>query len=514
MPAKTSIRWWPAAVIFFAGLGFLLWARLGGDRTGQERFVQSLITVFLTLVALLLWFLLLSRLRWTIRLLGLSVVAVAVLALTQSVRIRGVSGDLVPILAWRWTPQKHSAPSTPHTGLGAVRGAEPALFDYPAFLGPHGDATVRGIRLARDWSARPPREVWRRPIGAGWSAFSVVGNLAVTQEQRGEEELVVAYDLTTGEILWVHADPGRYETTIAGVGPRANPTIADDRVYTVGGVGLLNALDLATGETIWSRDILKDNGAANPEWGKSCSPLVLDDLVVVSAGGPAGRSLVAYHRETGQPIWHGGSDRSGYSSPKVATLAGVRQILILNKASVAAHSPETGEVLWQYPWSSDQPNVAQPVVLPGDRLLVSSGYGVGSKLLQISHDPGGGLQASLVWESPRLKAKFTNVVVHEGYIYGLDDGTLVCLDPETGRRCWKRGRYGHGQMILVEDLLLITTEKGEVVLVEPSPEEHRELGRFTALTGKSWNNPALAGAYLLVRNHREAAMFELPLESS
>ena len=169
----------------------------------------------------------------------------------------------------------------------------------------------RGLKLARDWSERPPQLLWRQPIGAGWSAFAVVGSSAITQEQRGEYEMVVCYDLKSGREQWTHSDHDRYEATPAGVGPRATPTIVEDRVYTLGATGILNCLDLATGERVWSEDILYDNGAELASWGMSGSPLVLDDLVVVSAGGGEGKSLVAYHKDTGERVWSGGSRSRG-----------------------------------------------------------------------------------------------------------------------------------------------------------------------------------------------------------
>jgi outer membrane protein assembly factor BamB len=324
----------------------------------------------------------------------------------------------------------------------------------------------------------------------------------------------------------VHRDPERYETTIGGVGPRATPTISGNRVYAIGATGLLNALDLSTGERLWSRQAIDENGAKVPEWGKSSSPLVIDDLVVVSVGGSAGRSLVAYDREGGDRVWSAGDFKSWYSSPFVASLAGERQIVIFNQPAVSSHRVDTGEVLWTFAWPSGQPNVAQPLPLSADRLLVSSGYGVGSKMLRLvstasksfggksgtpSAEGPGKLSAELIWESPRLKAKFANFVEHEGYVYGLDDGTMVCLDPETGERCWKQGRYGHGQMILADDLLIVQTEYGDIVLIEPQPDRLVELHRFNVLEGKSWNSPALAGNLLLVRNNHEAACYELPL---
>jgi outer membrane protein assembly factor BamB len=220
---------------------------------------------------------------------------------------------------------------------------------------------------------------------------------------------------------------------------------------------------------------------------------------------------VAYDAESGAPVWNAGDGAASYSSPTLVTLAGRPQLVVLNAASVSGHDPATGKVLWEQPFPSQQPNVALPVRLDADRLLVSAGYGVGSKAYRV-RDEGGTLAATLEWESPRLKSKFANLIVHEDYVYGLDDGVLTCLDPASGERRWKSGRHGHGQLLLVAGLLLVQTEEGELVLVEPSPEAYRELGRFEALDGKTWNPPALAGSLLLVRNDREAAAYELPVE--
>ena len=512
-----SIRWWPAIAVGILATVAVIWIQ-SGDSTGQNKYTRSVMFVFVALVLLVLWWTFLSRLAARVRVAGLVIVVGVVLAGTQLVRFSGVTGDLEPLLKWRWTATPDE--TLPRGGLdspgpGLVPDPPPGAADYPQFLGPNRNGTVEGLRLARDWDARPPREVWRREVGAGWSSFAVAGGIAVTQEQRGPDEMVVAYDLSTGEILWTHSDPERYDTTIAGIGPRATPTVVDGRVYTLGATGILNALDLATGKRFWTRNIVEDNETVNPEWGRSGSPLVLDAVVVVSAGGSPGKSLVAYDRETGERVWSDGDDFCGYSSPYPTILAGVPQILIFNRGSVVAHDPGTGEVLWSLPWPPEQPNVAQPLPLPGDRLLVSSGYGIGSKLLRVvgreGEDGESVLDTELIWESPRLKAKFTNPVFHDGYVYSLDDGTMVCLDPENGERRWKRGRYGHGQVLLVDGLLIVTTEKGDVVLVEPDPDEHVELGRVTAVDGRLWNPPALAGRYLLVRNDREAVCYELPI---
>jgi len=546
------LRWWPAAGVVVLALLWLARVWLTGDAIRQQRVVNTLVTAILAGFLLLAWLVTISGLRPRVR--G-AILAASLLATATAMalfRVRGVTGDLVPIVEPRWAAAPRASPparpaellvdaamppsptdvsgaAPAATDIGVTTGTDTARLehapeqpspplpapdggthDYPQFLGPTRNGVVPGVRLATDWSAQPPRRAWRQAIGTGWSGFAVAGDLAITQEQRGEDELVIAYEAATGRGRWSHSDRARYATVIAGEGPRATPTVHDGRVFTMGATGLVNALDLATGRRLWSRDVLADNEAQSPEWGKSCSPLVVGGLVVVSAGGAQGRSLVAYDAATGERAWSGGGDGSSYSSPLLTRLAGSEQIVIFNRGSLAGHDPASGAVLWEHPWPASQPNVAQPLPLPGDRLLVSSGYGIGSKVLQLSRDADDSLRASLVWESPRLKAKFTNLVFHDGSVYGLDDGVLVCLDPATGARRWKAGRYGHGQVVLAGGVLVVQTEEGEVVLVDPDPSGLKETARFQALDGKTWNPPALAGYRLLVRNDREAAAYDLP----
>jgi len=550
-PAK--VRWWPAWLILLGWLLGLAYIWLVAPGIRQDRNLLSLVATGVTAILLLLWFLLASALPWKTRLVGLGLVAATAALVTALFRIEGVSGDLIPILAFRWSARPGSAALSPEPSPPLDRRAEPspraaaapspalgasagtltptgsvpllavpaavaevepaAAVDYPQFLGPTRDGVLPGPRLARDWSKQPPRLLWRQPVGAGWSAFAVVENVAVTQEQHGDEEQVVAYDSRTGRPLWRHSDRARYDTVIAGVGPRATPTIRDGRVFSMGATGILNALRLETGERLWSRRVLEENGSSNLSWGTSGSPLVDGDLVVVSAGGGAGRSLVAYAVDNGAPLWATGASPQSYSSATIATVAGRRQVLVFNGGSVAGHDATTGASLWEQPWPAEQPNVAQPLPVGTDRVLFSAGYGVGSKLYELTAAADGSLASALVWESPRLKAKFANVFLHEGFLYGFDDGVFTCLDPKDGQRRWRAGRYGHGQAILVGGLFLIQTEEGEVVLVDPSPDGLQELTRFTDFDGKTWNPPALAGNRLYVRTDREAAAFELPLEA-
>ena len=500
---QRGVRWWPAALVLTVVAARLAMIWLGEATSAQARVVPTLKVSVLAAALLLIWAVLFSRLPGRTRLAILLAVLVAAAVARLTVRITGVSGNVVPILAWRWAG--HTALEDPDA---VRRGAEMARAggDYPQFYGPRRDSTLAAPRLDGDWRARPPKLLWRRDVGEAWSAFAVAGAAAVTQEQRGDVEVVVRYDLATGREEWVHADRTALLTTIGGRGPRATPTIADGRVYALGATGLLSCLDLATGDLVWSRNLIEDHQARLADYGMPSSPLLVDDLVIVQLA-RVGRSLVAHRRADGEPVWRAGEESGSYSTPILGSIAGRRQILVVNQRSIAGHDPRSGERLWLEPWPHPGEKVTPPLLLDDRHLLVSAGYGAGSRLLRVS--PGGGVEE--VWASPRLKSKFASMVQHEGTVYGLDDGVLTAIDPATGRRIWKRGRYGHGQLILVGDLLLIQTEMGDVVLVAATPEEHRELARLSALSGKTWNPPALAGRYLLVRNNREAACYELPV---
>lgn len=526
-PQPKSPRWWPAVVIIasFALALAVIWAT--GSDNQQYRVLRTLTTISVSTLLIVAWALFFSRLAKRSRVLIFGGLVGATLLFSVSFRFSQFSGNMVPIFEWRWA--KRTLPTA--DGQAPKPTGEPAAhpltkLSFPQFLGPNRDCKIPGPNLATDWDAAPPKKLWRQPIGAAWSGFAVAAQHAVTQEQRGENEAVVCYDLQSGAVLWLHTDAGQYKTAIAGEGPRATPTIHNGKVYTLGATGVLNCLELTTGKPVWQRHIAIDAGldldapvdqsglSSNrnkaKEWGYASSPLIVDDKVVVSAGGENGKSLFAYDTAGGETVWSGGNSRAGYSSPRLAKLHGETQILIFNQDGLAAHSQKNGSVTWRFDWSAPYPHVSMPLSLPGNRVLLSLGYGKGSKLLQVDF-VGGVFSATELWKSIRMKAKFTNLVFHDDHIFGLDDGMFACIDAERGRRKWKDGRYGHGQILLRGSHILVMAENGDVVLLETNPETQVELTKFAALDGKTWNPPALAGEYLLVRNHREAACYKLPL---
>ena len=509
---RPGIRWWPAWLIIIACAGVVFVFRFAGEVPFQTRNLRTAVTVVVSTLLLGVWWLLFSRAHWRSRLVGVLGGALLLGAVASLFRIRGVSGDLVPILEPRWASHEAApvGPASPIVAPATTNGAVQSV-DFPQFQGPRRDGVIEGIRLARDWKATAPQIVWKQPIGAAWSGFAVVGTRAVTQEQRGEEELVTCYELRTGRKLWEHADSSRYATTLAGEGPRCTPSVVGSRVYTLGANGLLNCLDWENGRRVWGRDLRQDAGVGVPGWGFASSPLVHEGRVIVSAGGRDNRSLLAYRADDGEIAWAAGTRPANYSSPALLNLLGVPQVVMFNSERITAHAHATGEVLWEYPWGIGQPHVALPVPVGTNRVVFSSGYGVGAELVELEIAADGRMAPRRVWKSIRLKSKFANFFHRDGYLYGLDDGILACVGAQDGGLRWKEGRYGHGQMLWVRDVLLIMAESGEIVMLAPTPEAPRELGRFRVLSGKTWNPPALAGEWLLVRNDLEAACVRLPV---
>jgi outer membrane protein assembly factor BamB len=429
-------------------------------------------------------------------------------------RTGGITGDGHSDFHWRWT-------QTPEERLLSLAGDEPATprpspiaaksgARWPGFRGPDRDGIVRGVKIATDWSRSPPVELWRRQIGPGWSSFAVRGDLLYTQEQRGADEVVACHNVTTGETVWRHRDPARFWESNAGAGPRATPTLSNDRVYTLGATGIVNALNAADGAVGWSRNAADDTGAKVPNWGFAGSPLVVGSLVIVATAG----RLVAYDRANGDPRWYGPAGGGGYSSPHLVTLGGVKQILLLSGAGAISVAPDTGTQLWQHPWPGD--GIVQPALTADGDVLIGSGSGlsggVGVRRIAVAQGSGG-WTAEERWTSVGLKPYFNDFVVHQGHAFGFDGGSLACIDLADGQRKWKGGRYGYGQMILLadQDLLLVLSEKGELALVAAKADQFRQLARFPAIEGKTWNHPVLVGDILLVRNDREIAAFRLPV---
>jgi outer membrane protein assembly factor BamB len=434
------------------------------------------------------------------------------------IKTNGVNSDLKPDLRWRWTPSAEDIflAGIPRTGsLEPAAGAEIPLTlaqgDWPEFRGIARDGVARGETIMTDWGAHPPKLLWRQRVGPAWSSVIIVGDYLFTQEQRGEQEAVVCYQSSTGKPLWVHEDTARFSESASGPGPRATPTFNAGRIYALGGTGILNCLDARTGTCKWPCDITRDAASKPPMWGFSSSPLVVRGLVIVYGGGDGQKNLLAYRAESGQLAWTAAAGHMSYSSAQLSSIAGQPQVLQLNDGGLMAVDPANGAKLWEHGLAMPGgPRILQPHVVGESQLLVGSleGFGVTSVNLAKEKDSW---SLHEPWTSKDLKPEFSDFVVHDGHLYGFDGSFFGCIDQATGKRCWKGGRYGRGQVILLADqgLLLVLSETGDVILVQASPLEHHELGRLKAVEGKTWNHPVVAHGRLYVRNAEEMACYEL-----
>ncbi|HZA33682.1 MAG TPA: PQQ-binding-like beta-propeller repeat protein [Vicinamibacterales bacterium] len=410
-------------------------------------------------------------------------------------------------------PVTETPPAPKEDSPAPVRPAVLAA-EWPGFRGANRDSVIRDVRINTDWTTSPPAEMWRKPIGPGWSSFAVRGDVFYTQEQRGEEELVSCYRLSTGEPVWRHGDPVRFYESNAGAGPRGTPTIDGDRVYAVGATGIVNALHARTGAKLWSRNAVADTGQTVPDWGIASSPLVLGDIVIVAVAG----QLIAYDAATGQQRWVGEGGGSGYSSPHLLAIDGVSQVLLMRGARTISVAPADGTLLWDHTGGPPATSIVQPALTPEGDVLIAGGDamgGTGMRRLALTHGPDR-WHVEERWHTRGLKPYFNDFVVHKGYAYGFDGSILSSIDLGDGARKWKGGRYGAGQMLLLadQDLLLITSEDGELALVGATPDRFTEVARMPALNGKTWNHPVLVRDLLLVRNGEEMVAFKLSVVAS
>jgi len=511
LPGRTRLL---GIVLLFGGAAF----GIALAHPSYEPAGYSLASVPIVLTAAAAWHLLARFVAPGTARLALAALFVLGFGAFDLVRWEGLDGRLRSSVAWRWTP-------TPEEAFLAAKGAgvaDPAALkpwslrpgDSPEFRGAARDGVVHGLSIEPDWKAIQPLLAWKHPVGPAWSGVVVVDGHVVTQEQRGDKEAVVCYDAESGRELWSHGEATRFSEGISGAGPRATPTFHGGRLYALGATGVVVCLDAASGKAVWTRDLGKEGAAPPPQWGNSSSPLVVDGKVVVFIGGAGARGVVALSAKDGATVWMKLAGRESYSSLQAIEVRGKPQLLAQDIQGMAGLALADGAVLWQRP----NPNAAvipmlQAAAVDDHRYVVTHGEGLALLDLQ---EEGGTWTASETWTTLKVHPYFCNFVLHDGHLYGLDNGVLACVDVKDGSRVWKKGRYGSGQVLLLADqgLLVVLSEKGELALVEARPQDPGEAARFPAIEGKTWAHPAVAQDRLFVRNGTELACYRLrPLKT-
>lgn len=523
----STIVWW----IFFSrvrwleGFGMVGFGLLCGGiliatmhkTMGMTIYIWTLplvITVGVAWLALSFW------LPWNVRRIGLMVAIFATCFYYSLLRSNGVDGGFNPDFSWRWEQTKEqkyveSLPQSPAEKSPVANDAQdvsPLMAsegDWVGFRGANDDAVYTGEPIAEDWNANPPKLKWKRPIGPGWGSVVVVGNLLFTQEQRDKLEVVTAHDIATGETKWEFSEEARFEEAIAGAGPRATPLFHNGLLYVVGAKGSVNCLDARTGKPEWHKEMVAKN-IETPVWGYSSSPIVVGNKIITMPGKPDDHAVVAFDAISGKEEWATAKGEHSYTSAHFATICGVPQVLAFTSAGLIALEPESGKILWQYDWNlKDVARCVQPYV-DGDTVTISTFMGNDMRKLKITKQEDK-WDSEVLWQSMDMKPYFNDMVVQDGFAYGFDNKIFACIDLKDGKRTWKGGRYGNGQVLLLaqQKKLLVQAETGEVVMLEANPEKLKEVGKFKALEGKTWNHPVVAHGLLFVRNGEEMACFEV-----
>ncbi len=529
-----------AVVAITAGVVVFLLQRFVSERDHQNANLFSFGVIAIALLTILFQIFRFARYHGHLLLVPIVVIGLTAILATLF-RFEGFSGEMVPDFKPRfWSVnQPERIPITPGStdSLTPLDPSEKTIAAEAStgFLGNSRNGFISKRHFSVPGDASEVELLWKQGIGEGWSGVAVTSDRAITLEQRDKTESLTCYRLGDGALLWAVSHQARHEHPLGGIGPRSTPTIMGERVYAIGATGKLWCIDIKSGEEVWSDDLLKLAGwnQAQSEtaiaWGRAASPLLVDGLCVVPFGGPsdpaipssdlakAGRGLIAFDAASGEIRWSAGDDQISYASPMLLTLAGQRQIVIVNESTVSGHRIEDGKSLWSFEWpgqSNAGANCSSVVLAGENRFLVGKGYGGGSALVEVTADTDGELIAKSVWQSGRvLKTKFADTVAIGDTAYALSNGSLEAVAIADGEQRWqqpRRERSGQGQILVVEDTIVVQDEAGDVLFVQLDEDQYQLELRLPALNSKTWNVPTIAGRHLIVRNDRDVICFLLP----
>lgn len=398
--------------------------------------------------------------------------------------------------------------------------------DWPQYAGPNLNRST-AEKIQTRFPAAGPKEIWRVPATDGFSSFAVSSGKAYTQVMRNFEgaprETVVALDANTGKELWAAplgpiklGDGGQDGTADnkGGDGPRSTPSVDGNRVYVTSAKLLVTCFDANTGKVLWSHDIMKENAGRNISWQNAASPVVDGDLVFVAGGGP-GESLLALDKNTGKVAWKAHDEKITHATPTVATILGQKQIIYFTQSGLVSVNPADGKLLWRHPFRFNVSTAASPVV-GGDIVYCAAGYGVGSTAVKIEKE-GSGFKATELWRSTGnqpVANHWSTPVYHNGHLYGMfsfkeyGSGPLKCVELATGKVKWTQPNFGAGNVVLAGGIVLALSDKGELVTVEATPGEYKEISRAKVISGKCWSTPTVANGRIYVRSTKEGVCLD------
>ena len=382
--------------------------------------------------------------------------------------------------------------------------------DWNQFRGPNRDGHVPPLSFSIDWE-KAPQTRWSTSSGLGHSSIVTHGDLVITIEQNGMQECLTARSLDDGRIEWKVTEPTKWHDILSGTGPRSTPTIHSDKIYSLFSNGRLACVEASNGKVSWIIETIPEDYDF-PEWGLSISPLIWNEMLILNLGGETS-AVKAYSIDSGEEIWS--SDIAGkgvYLSPEVLNLLDENHLLIALEGKIAALKPANRKTLCTRPWKMFMNNaqIVQPIQASKNSFILAAGYGKGAECFNIERDTDDqGYSINSAWKSKNLKAKFSNPVLRDGFIYGLSENLLVCLEAKTGKLMWRGKKYSYGRILLADKYLLILGHSGVFSVVDASPDGFHEVSSRQLLTdARCWNGPAFVNGYLLARNGEQIACFD------
>jgi outer membrane protein assembly factor BamB len=390
-------------------------------------------------------------------------------------------------------------------GTAKSEGSSPVAFKpastskeafWPQWRGPNSDG-IATEKFSTDWPADGLPEVWKAPIGIGFSSMAIADGRLFTMGWKDDAETVFCFDSLTGEEKWKHTYSGKKIDNLHDGGPGATPTIDGERVYTLGREGQLYCLAAKSGDVAWQRSLPKETGVEVPEWGFTSSPLIHKNHVIVDGG-----RLIAFDKLSGEPVWQTEKFRPGYGSAVAFERGGRQLVAVFNNDCLLVVAAADGEEVAQYPWQSSYATTSTTPLIDGDTIFVSSGYGRGCALLKWQDDA-----LEPVYDNKVMANHFNNSVLYEGHLYGIHgnthsnrNGKITCMDHATGKEAWSQRGYGVGSLLIADGKCLILSDEGELVACKASPEGYEELAKAKILDGLCWTVPVLAGGHVYARN--------------
>jgi outer membrane protein assembly factor BamB len=374
--------------------------------------------------------------------------------------------------------------------------------DWPQFLGPTRDGVYRG-NIRSTWGKEAPKPLWRKTVGAGFSAPVVAGDRVLLFDRSDDNERLTCYQAQSGAHLWTSRYPATYRDDFGfSNGPRATPSVSAGKVFSAGAAGVLTAWDLLTGKKIWRVDTRAEFKPKKGFFGAASSPLVEKDRVLVNVGGAAGAGIVAFDAASGSVVWKATDHQASYSSPTSATIAGERHLFFLTRSGLVDLTPE-GKVRFEFPFRARiqaAVNAATPLVHE-DQVFLSASYRTGAVVLNVKSNP-----PTTTWSSSEvLSNHYATSVYKDRYFYGFDGRqehgpALSAVRAKDGHLAWKKEGLGAGTLLLVGDHLLIVGEQGRVILARAHAEAFEEVASAKVLGGTIRAHSALAHGLLFLRN--------------